>query len=171
MIVTNQIRLKIGVMFGNPETQPGGRALKFYASVRVDLRRIGSIKDGDQVTGNRVRATVVKNKIAPPFRKTEFDIMFSEGISRPGDLVDLGVSSGVIQKSGTWLSFGETRIGQGREKAKTFLRENPDVMGEIERDVRKALGAPGEAVETDEEGNGAAGGAEAETKREAAASA
>jgi recombination protein RecA len=143
MIFTNQIRLKIGVMFGNPETQPGGRALKFYASVRVDLRRIGSIKDGDEVVGNRVRATVVKNKIAPPFRKTEFDIMFSEGISRPGDLIDLGVSSGAVQKSGTWLSFGETRIGQGREKAKTFLRENPDIMAEIELAVRTALGVPG----------------------------
>jgi recombination protein RecA len=142
MIFTNQIRLKIGVMFGNPETQPGGRALKFYASIRIDLRRIGSIKDGDQVTGNRVRATVVKNKIAPPFRKTEFDIMFSEGISHAGDLVDLGVTSGVVQKAGTWFSYGETRIGQGREKAKLFLKENKDIADSIEAGVRSALGVP-----------------------------
>ncbi len=151
MIFTNQIRLKIGVMFGNPETQPGGRALKFYASIRIDLRRIGSIKDGDQVIGNRGRATVVKNKIAPPFRKVEFDIMFNEGISRPGDLIDLGVANGVVAKSGTWLSFGETRIGQGREKAKAFLRDNPDVMDEIELGVRTALGAPGGRVPEEEE--------------------
>jgi recombination protein RecA len=136
MLFTNQIREKIGVMFGSPETQPGGRALKFYASVRIDLRRIGQIKDGEAVVGSRVRATVVKNKIAPPFRRTEFDILFNEGISREGDVVDLGVATNILERSGTWLSFEGTKIGQGRDKAKVFLRENPDMLARIAARVR-----------------------------------
>ncbi len=131
MLFTNQIREKIGVMFGSPETQPGGRALKFYASVRIDLRRIGQIKDGEAVVGSRVRATVVKNKIAPPFRRTEFEILFNEGISREGDVIDLGVATNAIERSGTWLSFEGEKIGQGRDKARQFLRENPDVLARI----------------------------------------
>ena len=141
MLFTNQIREKIGVMFGSPETQPGGRALKFYASVRIDLRRTGQIKDGEAVIGSRVRATVVKNKIAPPFRRTEFDILFNEGISREGDVIDTGVAGGAIERSGTWLAFDGTKIGQGREKARQFLRENPDVLAKIEARIRES-GAP-----------------------------
>jgi recombination protein RecA len=137
MLFTNQIREKIGVMFGNPETQPGGRALKFYASVRIDLRRTGQIKDGEEVVGARIRATVVKNKIAPPFRRTEFDILFNEGISREGDVVDLGVLTNVVERTGTWLSFEGTRIGQGRDKAKLFLRENPDLVSRIAAKIRE----------------------------------
>jgi recombination protein RecA len=140
MLFTNQIREKIGVMFGSPETQPGGRALKFYSSVRIDLRRIGQIKNGEEVVGNRVRATVVKNKIAPPFRKTEFEIYFNEGISREGDVVDLGVNTGVIDRSGTWLAFGSTKIGQGRDKARQFLRENPDMVSQIVAKIREHAG-------------------------------
>jgi len=136
VIFINQLREKIGVMFGSPETTPGGRALKFYASVRIDIRRIGSIKDGDRATGNRVRARVVKNKMAPPFREAEFDIMFDEGISRTGDLVDLAVDDSVIQKSGAWFSYGDVRLGQGRENAKQFLRENQDLFEEILKAVR-----------------------------------
>jgi recombination protein RecA len=136
MLFTNQIREKIGVMFGSPETQPGGRALKFYASVRIDLRRIGQIKDGEAVVGSRIRATVVKNKIAPPFRRTEFDILFNEGISREGDVIDMGVASNVIERSGTWLSFEGVKIGQGRDKAKVFLRENPDMLSRIAVKIR-----------------------------------
>jgi recombination protein RecA len=139
-IFTNQLREKIGVMFGSPETTPGGRALKYYASVRIDLRRIGSLKDGDQITGNRVRAKVVKNKIAPPFRMTEFDIMFNEGISWEGDLLDLAVNSGVVAKQGAWYSYGETRLGQGRERVRAFLKENADVCDEIAAETRLALG-------------------------------
>jgi len=131
VIFINQIREKIGVMFGNPETTPGGRALKFYASIRVDIRRTGSIKDGDTAIGNRVRARVVKNKIAPPFRQAEFDIMFNEGISVTGDLLDLAVECEVVQKSGAWFNFGEVRLGQGRENVKRFLAENRDLMAEI----------------------------------------
>ncbi len=142
MLFTNQIREKIGVMFGSPETQPGGRALKFYASVRIDLRRTGQIKNGEEVVGNRVRATVVKNKIAPPFRKAEFEILFNEGISRAGDVLDLAVDRGVVDRSGTWLSFGESRIGQGRERARQFLKENPDVLAAIEARVRDQIGIP-----------------------------
>ena len=131
VIFINQIREKIGVMFGSPETTTGGRALKFYSSVRIDIRRIGAIKDGDVTIGNRTRARIVKNKIAPPFREAEFDIMFTEGISVTGDLIDLGVEAKVIQKSGSWFSDGETRIGQGREASKQFLKDNPDLFKEL----------------------------------------
>ncbi|MEQ8769986.1 MAG: recombinase RecA [Phycisphaerales bacterium] len=131
VIFINQIREKIGVMFGSPETTPGGRALKFYSSVRVDIRRTGSIKDGDVAVGNRVRARVVKNKVAPPFRQAEFDIMFNEGISVTGDLIDMAVEDKVCQKSGAWYSYGEIRLGQGRERAKEFLAENPELFDEI----------------------------------------
>ena len=147
LLFTNQIREKIGVMFGSPETQPGGRALKFYSSVRVDLRRIGSIKDGDVVTGARIRATVVKNKVAPPFRKAEFDIMFNEGISKTGDVLDLGVDLGILDKSGSWYSFRDTRLGQGRERSREFLKENADVMAEIVAAVRTASGLDVKPVE------------------------
>ena len=131
VIFINQLREKIGVMFGSPETTTGGRALKFYSTIRIDIRRIGAIKDGDQNVGNRVRAKVVKNKIAPPFREAEFDIMFNEGISASGDLVDLGVSHGVVDKAGSWFSFGQIRLGQGREASKQFIRENADVAAQI----------------------------------------
>ncbi len=135
VIFINQIREKIGVMFGSPETTPGGRALKFYASVRIDIRRTGSIKDGEEAVGNRVRARVVKNKVAPPFRQAEFDIMFNEGISATGDLIDLAVEDGVCQKSGSWFSYGELRLGQGRERAKDFLRDNPELGDEIRQKI------------------------------------
>jgi recombination protein RecA len=131
VIFINQIRMKIGVMFGNPETTPGGRALKFYSTVRIDIRRVGTIKEGDQAVGNHVRARVVKNKVAPPFRSAEFDIMFDAGISAEGDLIDLGVAHGVIRKQGAWLSMGDVRLGQGRENAKGFLRQNPDLRAEL----------------------------------------
>ncbi len=131
VIFINQIREKIGVMFGNPETTPGGRALKFYSSVRLDIRRIGSLKEGEQVIGNRVRARVVKNKVAPPFRSAEFDMMFNHGISYEGDILDLGAAMDLVQKQGSWYSYGDVRLGQGREQAKAFLRENPDVAKEI----------------------------------------
>ncbi len=142
-IFINQIRMKIGVMFGNPETTTGGHALKFYASVRLDIRRIASIKEGDRNVGNRTRVRVVKNKLAPPFRTAEFDIMFGTGVSKEGDVLDLGVEHGVVAKTGAWYSFGEERIGQGRENVKRFLRENPDVFAEIEKGVRGALGIGG----------------------------
>ncbi|MEM1209839.1 MAG: recombinase RecA [Planctomycetota bacterium] len=151
VIFINQIREKIGVMFGNPETTPGGRALKFYSSVRVDIRRTGSLKEGDTAVGNRVRAKVVKNKIAPPFRQAEFDIMFNEGISASGDLVDLAVETDIVQKSGAWFSYGEIRLGQGRENAKTFLKDNADVFEEVKAKVLDAKGvttaAADEAIE------------------------
>ena len=143
MIFTNQIRMKIGVMFGSPETTTGGNALKFYASVRLDMRRIGALKEGEKVVGNRTRGKVVKNKIAPPFRQAEFDILYNEGISYAGDLVDLGTDAGVIDKSGTWLSFKDTKLGQGRDKAVAFLRENRDIAKTVELEVKKALGFPG----------------------------
>ncbi|MFM8783764.1 MAG: recombinase RecA, partial [Phycisphaerales bacterium] len=133
----NQLREKIGVMFGSPETTTGGRALKFYSSVRIDIRRIGAIKDGERNVGNRVKAKVVKNKIAPPFREAEFDIMFEEGISISGDVLDLAVADGVVDKSGAWFSYGDVRLGQGREASKTFLRQNADLMEEIRREVLK----------------------------------
>jgi recombination protein RecA len=135
VIFINQIREKIGVMFGSPETTPGGRALKFYSSVRIDIRRTGAIKDGEENVGNRVRAKVVKNKVAPPFRQAEFDIMFNEGISATGDLIDLAVDAGVCQKSGAWFSYGEIRLGQGRERAKDFIKENQDLFSEIRQAV------------------------------------
>jgi recombination protein RecA len=137
VVFINQIREKIGVMFGNPETTTGGRALKFYASVRLDIRRIGSIKSGEEVVGNRTKVKVVKNKVAAPFRTAEFDILYGEGISKAGEILDLGVEHRVISKSGTWLSYGETRLGQGRENARQFLKENPAVMGEIEGKLRE----------------------------------
>ena len=140
LIFINQLREKIGVMFGNPETTTGGRALKFYASVRIDIRRIASIKDGDQVIGGRTRVKVVKNKMAPPFREAEFDIMYGEGISREGDLIDLGVEKRVIEKSGAWFAYAGERLGQGRENAKQFLKDNPDIRQIIEDRVRKELG-------------------------------
>ncbi len=143
LIFINQIREKIGVMFGNPETTTGGRALKFYASMRVDIRRVQAIKEGDRVVGSRTRAKVVKNKVAAPFREAEFDILYGEGISREGDLIDLGVEKGVIEKSGTWMSFGGERMGQGRENARVFLKENKDIREKIESTLRKKLEIPG----------------------------
>jgi recombination protein RecA len=143
LIFINQIREKIGVMFGNPETTTGGRALKFYASMRVDIRRIQAIKEGDRVVGSRTRAKVVKNKVAAPFREAEFDIVYGEGISREGDLLDLGVDKGIIEKSGTWLSYGGERMGQGRENARVFLKENKDIREKIEHALRKKLEIPG----------------------------
>src|SRR5690242_3266146 len=140
LIFINQLREKIGVMFGNPETTTGGRALKFYASVRMDIRRIASIKDGDVVVGGRTRVKVVKNKVAPPFREAEFDVMYGEGISRTGDLLDLAVDKRIVEKSGAWFAYGGERLGQGRENAKQFLRENPDVFKTIEDRVRRELG-------------------------------
>jgi recombination protein RecA len=140
VIFINQIRMKIGVMFGSPETTTGGNALKFYASVRLDIRRIGSIKDRDEVVGNTTRVKVVKNKVAPPFRQVEFDIMYREGISKTGELVDLGVKAGVVDKSGAWFSYGDQRIGQGRENAKQFLKDNPDIALQIEDKIRAAHG-------------------------------
>jgi recombination protein RecA len=140
LIFINQLREKIGVMFGNPETTTGGRALKFYSSVRIDIRRIGAIKDGDQVVGGRTRVKVVKNKVAPPFREAEFDIMYGEGISREGDLLDLAVDRKIVEKSGTWFAFGGDRLGQGRENVKQFLRDNPAIFGAIEERVRRELG-------------------------------
>ncbi len=141
-IFINQIREKIGVMFGNPETTTGGRALKFYASMRLDIRRIGAIKDGDRVVGNRTRVKVAKNKVAPPFRECEFDIMYGEGISRQGDVLDLAVAQGVIDKSGAWFSYKGDRLGQGRENSKQSLRENPELLKRIEREVKIKLGMP-----------------------------
>ncbi len=139
VIFINQIRMKIGVMFGNPETTTGGNALKFYASVRMDIRRISQIKQGDEVIGNRTRVKVVKNKIAPPFRQAEFDIMYNKGISRSGDIVDLGVAHNIIEKSGAWFAYGEGKIGQGREAAKAYFEENPSVMDEVAEKIRVAV--------------------------------
>jgi recombination protein RecA len=140
VVFTNQLREKVGIMFGNPETTPGGRALKFYASVRLDIRRSDAIKQGTDVIGNRTKVKVVKNKVAPPFRLAEFDIMYNEGISKEGGLLDVGTELGVVRKSGAFFSFGETRIGQGRENAKEFLRKNPDMASEMERQIRAAVG-------------------------------
>jgi recombination protein RecA len=140
VIFINQIRMKIGVMFGNPETTTGGNALKFYSSVRLDIRRIGAIKDGQEVVGNRTRVKVVKNKMAPPFKEAEFDIMYGEGISKAGDLLDVGVSTGIIDKSGSWYSYNGERIGQGRENVKKFFQENPDLFESAEVRVREAVG-------------------------------
>jgi recombination protein RecA len=140
VIFINQIRMKIGVMYGSPETTTGGNALKFYASVRLDIRRIGSIKDHDEVTGNQTRVKVVKNKLAPPFKQVEFDIMYGEGISKTGELVDLGVKAGVVEKSGAWFSYDSQRLGQGRENAKNFLKANPQLAERIEQDIRENSG-------------------------------
>src|ERR1700684_3864639 len=140
LIFINQIREKIGVMFGNPETTTGGRALKFYSSVRLDIRRIAAIKDGETVTGNRTKVKVVKNKVAPPFREAEFDIIYGEGVSKEGDLLDLGVSNNTVEKSGSWYSYKGERIGQGRENVRQFLKDNKDVMARLDTEVRKALG-------------------------------
>ncbi|MBL8835742.1 MAG: recombinase RecA [Alphaproteobacteria bacterium] len=141
VIFINQIRMKIGVMFGNPETTTGGNALKFYASVRIDVRRIGALKDREQVVGNQTRVKVVKNKMAPPFKVVEFDIMYGEGISKTGELIDLGVKAGVVEKSGAWFSYDGQRIGQGRENARTFLKEHPEISAQIEAAIRKDMGA------------------------------
>jgi recombination protein RecA len=140
VVFINQLREKIGIMFGNPETTTGGRALKFYASVRLDIRRISAIKDGEEVVGSRVKVKVVKNKVAPPFREAEFDIVYGEGISRLGSLVDLGVAHKVVEKSGSWYAYGTERIGQGRDNAKRFLQENAAMADEIETKLRVALG-------------------------------
>jgi recombination protein RecA len=140
VIFINQIRMKIGVMYGSPETTTGGNALKFYASVRLDIRRIGAIKDKEEVTGNTTRVKVVKNKVAPPFKQVEFDIMYGEGISKLGELIDLGVKAGIVEKSGAWFSYDSTRLGQGRENAKTFLREHPEIADKIEGQIRQNSG-------------------------------
>jgi len=140
LIFINQLREKIGVMFGNPETTTGGRALKFYSSVRIDIRRIGAIKDGETVVGGRTRVKVVKNKVAPPFREAEFDVMYGEGISREGDLIDQAAERNIVEKSGTWFSFGGERLGQGRENAKAFLKQHPSIASEIEKKVSAAMG-------------------------------
>ena len=140
VVFINQIRMKIGVMFGSPETTTGGNALKFYASVRLDIRRIGAIKDREEVVGNSTRVKVVKNKVAPPFKQVEFDIMYGEGISKTGELIDIGVKAGVVEKSGAWYSYGDERIGQGRENAKTFLKSNPQIAAEIEQKIRASNG-------------------------------
>jgi recombination protein RecA len=175
LVFINQIREKIGILFGNPETTTGGRALKFYASIRLDIRRIQSIKEGDRVVGSRTRAKVVKNKVAAPFREAEFDILYGEGISREGDLLDLGVTRGLLEKSGTWISFKSERLGQGRENARAFLKENPDIREKIEHELRKQLGlvsaAPAEnakAAESDDHkpmAHAAAVGAKGKTTR------
>ncbi|MVA97653.1 recombinase RecA [Nitratireductor sp. CAU 1489] len=140
VVFINQIRMKIGVMFGSPETTTGGNALKFYASVRLDIRRIGAVKDRDEVTGNQTRVKVVKNKLAPPFKQVEFDIMYGEGVSKTGELVDLGVKAGIVEKSGAWFSYNSQRLGQGRENAKQFLRDNPEMADEIELALRQNAG-------------------------------
>jgi len=159
IIFINQIRMKIGVMFGNPETTTGGNALKFYASVRLDIRRTGQIKNGEDVVGNQTRVKVVKNKVAPPFKVVEFDIMYGEGVSKTGELLDLGVKANIVEKSGSWFSYDGERIGQGRENAKTFLRANPDTAAKIESEIRAhagqlavaMAGTPDDAAETDDE--------------------
>jgi len=140
VVFINQIRMKIGVMFGNPETTSGGRALKFYASVRLDIRRIGAIKSGDSIIGNRTKVKVVKNKVAPPFRIAEFDLIYGKGISLEGDLLDLGLDEGVVSRKGTWMSYGELQLGQGREKARAFLEDNPEVSRKLEREIRTVVG-------------------------------
>jgi recombination protein RecA len=146
VIFINQIRMKIGVMYGSPETTTGGNALKFYASVRLDIRRVSTLKERDEAIGNQVRVKVVKNKVAPPFKQVEFDIMFGEGISKVGELIDLGVKAGIVEKSGAWFSYDSQRLGQGRENAKTFLRENPEVAQRIEAQVRQNAGLLAERI-------------------------
>ncbi|MGB0683166.1 MAG: recombinase RecA [Magnetovibrionaceae bacterium] len=146
IIFINQIRMKIGVMFGNPETTTGGNALKFYSSIRMEIRRIGALKDRDEVVGNQTRVKVVKNKLAPPFKQVEFDIMYGEGVSKMGELLDLGIKAGIVEKSGSWFSYDSQRIGQGRENAKTFLRENPDMANAIEQKIRANAGLVSDAM-------------------------
>jgi len=157
VIFINQIRMKIGVMFGNPETTTGGNALKFYASVRLDIRRIGTLKDRDEVVGNQTRVKVVKNKVAPPFRQVEFDIMFGEGISKTGELLDLGAKTGIVEKSGSWFSYNGERIGQGRENAKQFLKDNPDVADAIEQAIRGSAGHVAQGLLADDGSEAAEG--------------
>ena len=159
VIFINQIRMKIGVMFGNPETTTGGNALKFYASVRLDIRRTGSIKKGEEVIGNETKVKVVKNKVAPPFREAEFDILFGEGISREGEVLDLGAGCGVVEKSGAWYSYGGDRIGQGKDNAREFLREHPDIALDIENKVREHFGVKPRGLKVIEGGKGAAAAA------------
>jgi recombination protein RecA len=142
VVFTNQLREKVGIMFGNPETTPGGRALKFYASIRLDIRRIDTLKQGTEVIGNRTRVRVLKNKVAPPFKEAEFDIIYNEGISREGDVLDLAASLDLVNKSGAWYSYGDLRLGQGRENAKQYLRENAELLAELEQRVREAVGLP-----------------------------
>ena len=156
VIFINQIRMKIGVMYGSPETTTGGNALKFYSSVRLDIRRIGAIKEREEVIGNQTRVKVVKNKLAPPFRQVEFDIMYGEGISKTGELLDLGVKSGVIEKSGAWFSYDSQRLGQGRENARQFLKDNPEIANTIEASVRESSGLLSEALIAGPEGEGEA---------------
>ena len=156
VIFINQIRMKIGIMFGNPETTTGGNALKFYSSVRLDIRRIGAIKDREEVVGNQTRVKVVKNKVAPPFKQVEFDIMYGQGVSKTGELIDLGVKAGIVEKSGAWFSYDGQRIGQGRENAKTFLAENADIAAKIETQVRQSAGILGEALVHGEDDEAAA---------------
>jgi recombination protein RecA len=147
VVFINQIRMKIGVMFGSPETTTGGNALKFYSSVRLDIRRIGAIKKGDEIIGNQTRVKVVKNKMAPPFRQAEFEIVYGEGISKLGELIDLGVAHGMVEKAGAWYSYGKDRIGQGKENARTFLKEHPEMAAEIETRLRDLLLPQSEASE------------------------
>ncbi|WP_123054033.1 recombinase RecA [Clostridium sp. JN-1] len=154
VVFINQLREKVGVMFGNPETTPGGRALKFYSSVRLDVRRIDSIKQGDEIVGNRTRVKVIKNKVAPPFKQAEFDIMYNQGISREGNVLDVGVREELVQKSGSWFSYKETRLGQGRENAKQFFRENPKIMYEIENNIRQKYNLPAVNPKIDEDAKG-----------------
>jgi recombination protein RecA len=151
-IFINQLREKIGVMFGNPETTSGGNALKFYSSVRIDIRRSSQIKDGDEVIGNRTKVKVVKNKVAPPFRRAEFDIMYGKGISKVGEIIDIGVELNIVKKSGSWFSYGETRLGQGRDAVKGLIKDNPELMDELEQKIKEAL-APSKEVELVEEQN------------------
>ncbi|MCB9888658.1 MAG: recombinase RecA [Planctomycetes bacterium] len=175
LIFINQIREKIGVMFGSPETTTGGRALKFYSSVRLDIRRIGRIKDGEEVIGNRTKVTTVKNKVAPPFRTVEFDILFQKGINQIGELLDMGVDKGVLRRTGTWVSYGDVRLGQGRERAREFLEQNPTILQEVKTDVLRACGeipsAPTETAEppaadaTQKSGDGAASASKAALER------
>ncbi len=162
VIFINQIRMKIGVMFGNPETTTGGQALKFYASVRLDIRRIGAIKEREQVIGNQTRVKVVKNKMAPPFKVVEFDIMYGEGISKRGELLDLGMQAGVVEKSGSWFSYDGQRIGQGRENAKQYLKDNPEIAQAIEQAVRANAGLVADAMMAAGGGEGANEDADAE---------
>jgi recombination protein RecA len=150
-IFINQLRDKIGVMFGNPETTTGGNALKFYASMRIDIRRASQIKEGEDVIGNRVKVKVVKNKVAPPFRKAEFDIMYGDGISQVGEIIDLGVELNIVKKSGSWFSYGETRLGQGRDAVKNMIADNPELMDELEMKIKDALGSPAKVAEVDQD--------------------